>query len=95
LEFYELLKEIHHRVEANERSRITQNAMAKRLGISVRTYIEYLRGTNAPIGMQAMILLLSQLKDEEIVAIVRQWSKEHLTNTANEFKLEKGNKQLS
>ena len=74
MEFNELLKEVHHRVEAKERTRITQVAMAKRLGISARTYTEYLRGTNSPLSMKAMVVLLSQLNDDEIVTVVRGWS---------------------
>lgn len=82
--FNELLKEVHHRIEAKERARITQVAMAKRLGISVRTYIEYLRGTNSPLSMKAMIMLLSQLSDDEIVAVVREWSLHQEVNRAAE-----------
>lgn len=74
MKFNELLKEIHHRVEVKERARITQSAMAERLGISARTYIEYLRGTNSPLSMKVMVDLLSQLTDDEIVFVVREWS---------------------
>ena len=55
----ELLRELHHRIEAKERSRISQAAMANRLGISARTYLEYLRGTNSPVGMRVVLDLLS------------------------------------
>lgn len=74
MKFNELLREIHHRVEVKERTRITQGAMADRLRISARTYIEYLRGTNSPLSMRAMLDLLSQLTDDEIVIVVREWS---------------------
>jgi len=74
VKFNELLREIHHRVEVKERTRITQGAMADRLRISARTYIEYLRGTNSPLSMRAMLDLLSQLTDDEIVIVVREWS---------------------
>jgi putative transcriptional regulator len=80
MEFNDLLKEVHHRIEAKERTRITQVAMAKRLGISARTYTEYLRGTNSPLSMKAMIVFLSQLNDEEILKVVREWTLKPDTN---------------
>lgn len=68
-----LLKTIHLKIQAREGARITQSEMAKRVGISQRTYVEYLRGTNSPMAMKALLSLLTQLDDEEIVKIVREW----------------------
>jgi hypothetical protein len=47
--------------------------MSDRLGISVRTYLEYLRGTNAPLGMCVVLDLLSTLDDEDVARILRDW----------------------
>ncbi len=69
----ELLRELHHRIEAKERSRISQAAMANRLGISARTYLEYLRGTNSPVGMRVVLDLLSMLDDQSVVQLVQNW----------------------
>ena len=68
-----LLHRIHHMVEAEEGRRITQAAMAGRIGVSKRTYVEYLRGTNSPLAMRAIITLLAQLKDDELVTVIRNW----------------------
>lgn len=73
MEAKELLHEVHHRIEARERASISQAAMAQRIGISPRTYVEYLRGTNSPLAMKALLRLLTQLGDEEIVQVVRGW----------------------
>lgn len=73
LEVNELLRELHHRIEAKERARISQTLMAKRLGISARTYIEYLRGTNSPIGMRVMINLLCMLDDQSAIQVIKSW----------------------
>ena len=70
-----LLREVHHRIEAKERMRISQVEMAKRLGISSRTYLEYLRGTNSPTGMRAILDLLSMLDDQELAQIIKNWRK--------------------
>lgn len=66
-----LLREIHHRVEAIERKRITHEEMASRLGISKRTYVEYLRGTNRPKGLSVMFQLLQMLDHEDLLRIIR------------------------
>ena len=76
-----LLREIHHRIEAKERSRISQAAMAERLGISSRTYLEYLRGTNSPTGMRAVLDLLCMLDDQELNQIIQHWRKNAISNT--------------
>jgi putative transcriptional regulator len=76
-----LLREIHHRIEAKERSRISQSAMAERLGISSRTYLEYLRGTNSPIGMKAVLDLLCMLDDQELNQIIQHWRTNTISGT--------------
>ncbi len=68
-----MLRELHHRIEAKERARISQSAMAERLGVSTRTYLEYLRGTNAPTGMRVVLDLLFMLDDNELVQIIKHW----------------------
>lgn len=75
MELNELLREIHHRIEARERASISQAVMAERLGISTRTYVEYLRGTSLPVSMKSLLGLLVQLGDEEIVQVLRNWQK--------------------
>jgi len=68
------LRNLHHRIEAKERSRISQTTMAGRLGISPRTYLEYLRGTHAPMGMRVVLDLLSMLDDDEILQVIHDWA---------------------
>lgn len=67
----DFLRELHHRIEAKERSRISQAAMALRLGVSSRTYLEYLRGTNSPIGMRVLVDLLCMLDDQDVAQVVQ------------------------
>ena len=47
--------------------------LAGRVGVGYRTYMEYQRGTNAPLAMKAMLNLLALLEDQEIVRVVREW----------------------
>lgn len=73
MELKELISGAHHLIEAKEKRRITQVEMAQRVGVGHRTYLEYQRGTNAPLAMKALLNLLSLLDDDEIVKVVREW----------------------
>ena len=81
-----ILRELHHRIEAKERARISQAVMASRLGISARTYLEYLRGTNSPVGMRVVLDLLSMLDDQSVIQVIHHWRESQQTNeqTASE-----------
>jgi putative transcriptional regulator len=73
VELKELISGAHHLIEAKEKKRITQVDMAQRIGVGHRTYLEYQRGTNAPLAMKALLNLLSLLDDGEVVKVVREW----------------------
>lgn len=76
MELKELIRGAHSLVEAREKRRITQEEMAGRIGVGYRTYMEYQRGTNAPLAMKALLNLLAILDDPEIVRVVREWAEE-------------------
>lgn len=80
MELKELIRGAHSLIEAREKKRITQEEMAGRIEVGYRTYMEYQRGTNAPLAMKALLNLLTMLDDQEIVRVVREWkdSKEQL-----------------
>lgn len=67
----------HRLIEVNEGgARITTADLSKRMKISARTLTEYERGTNHPTSMRALLLLLAQLRDDQIVHMVRQFDAE-------------------
>lgn len=68
-----LLRRIHHVIEAGERRRVSRAEMASRLEISPRTYLEYLRGTHAPLAMRAVLDMLAMLNDGDLIAVVKEW----------------------
>jgi len=76
VELKELIRGAHSLIEAKEKKRITQQDMAGRVGVGYRTYMEYQRGTNAPLAMKAILNLLTLLDDQEIVRVVREWNDE-------------------
>ncbi|MGN8540680.1 helix-turn-helix transcriptional regulator [Helicobacter pylori] len=69
----QILKKIHALIESKEIQNISQQEMANRLGVSLRTYTEWLRGVNQPLAMRAILDMFSQLNDDDIVKIVRAW----------------------
>ena len=74
MELKELIRGAHSLIEAREKKRVTQEDMAGRVGVGYRTYMEWERGTNAPLAMKALLNLLSLLNDQEIVRVVREWN---------------------
>ena len=73
MELKELILGAHCLIEAKEKKRITQEDMATRIGVGYRTYLEYQRGTNAPLAMKALLNLLVLLDDQEIIKVIREW----------------------
>lgn len=80
MELKELIRGAHHLIEAKDKKRITQEDMAQRIGVGHRTYLEYQRGTNAPLAMRALLNLLNMLDDNEIVKVVREWEQNKEVN---------------
>ncbi|MCQ2707727.1 XRE family transcriptional regulator [Helicobacter pylori] len=69
----QILKKIHALIESKEIQNISQQEMANRLGVSLRTYTEWLRDVNQPLAMRAILDMFSQLNDDDIVKIIRAW----------------------
>ena len=64
---------VHNAVEAKHNGRkISQKAMAERLGISMRTYQDWRTGKAQPIAARALMQMLGELDDEEIVRVVKR-----------------------
>lgn len=74
LTFAKLIDQMHLAVEYKEMQRISRIDMAKRLGLSERAYVEYQRNTT-PLAALAILRLLAQLGDDQIVRFVREWEK--------------------
>ena len=79
----QILKKTHTLIESKEIQNISQQYMANRLGVSLRTYTEWLRDVNQPLAMKAILDMLSQLNDDDIVRIVRTWeARKSISNVA-------------
>lgn len=67
---------IHSSIEADQfGKRISHKEMAKRLGISMRTYQEWRLGNSSPIAVKAVFKMLSFLSEEDILHIIRKIKK--------------------
>ena len=73
MELKRFIQGVHSSIEAKEKLKITQEKMAGRIGVAHRTYLEYLRGTNAPLAMKALLNLLVLLDDQDVVRVIREW----------------------
>lgn len=69
----QIIYKIHKQIESKELQSIPQKEMAKRLGISLSTYTEWLRDANQPIAMRAILDMLTMLNDEDIIHTIRTW----------------------
>lgn len=76
LTMHDFIRQVHEWVERKEGGKpISRVTMAKRLGISRRAYMDYMLGANKLQPMVALIRLLAQLPNEEIVRAVRMWGR--------------------
>ena len=57
---------------ANKGSKLTHREISKELGISERTFCEWLRGTNQPMAMKAMLQLLSELNLDQVQNVLNE-----------------------
>ncbi|GMB93885.1 hypothetical protein NHP200010_16230 [Helicobacter bizzozeronii] len=73
MELNDLINKIHKLIEAREIKAISQAQMAKRIGVQHMTYVAYSRGKNKPLGMKALLNILNELDDEDIIKIIREW----------------------
>lgn len=73
MELSDLFNILHNAVEAQANGRkISQKEMAKRLGVSMRTYQDWRLGNAKPQAARAVMQMLGVLEDEEIVRAVRK-----------------------
>ncbi len=74
MELSTFINKTHRLIEAKEGGkRINQAKMSKRLGISKRTYESYWSGVNQPKSISAILSMLSQLEDEDVVKMINIW----------------------
>ncbi len=77
MEINDIFNLLHNAIEAqNFGKKISQKEMAKKLGISMRTYQDWRLGNSKPQSVMAVFKLLSELDDDEILRVVKRIKKE-------------------
>lgn len=71
----QLFLKAHKLIEAKEIRDINYHEMASRIGVSPRTYTEYIRGNIQPKYMSAIMNLLTELDNDDLLKIVDEWRK--------------------
>ena len=66
------IEQAHYLFQARH-GKSTQADVAEAIGIKPRTYVEYLRGTNEPLGMIALLNMLSKLPEKDVVDLINEW----------------------
>ena len=67
---------LHNAVESqNMGKKISQKEMAKKVGVSMRTYQDWKLGNSAPQAARVVMEMLGALDDEDIVRVVRKINK--------------------
>ena len=71
----DIINLLHNAIEAeNMGKKISQKKMAENFGISMRTYQEWRLGSSSPLAIPVVFNMLGELKDEDIVRLVRKIS---------------------
>ena len=69
----DIINLLHNAVESkNFGKKISQRAMAEKLGISMRTYQDWKLGNSEPQAVKAVFELLCELDDDDILHVVKR-----------------------
>ena len=71
----DFIKQCQRMVEVKDCKDYKYSCMSKILGVSERTYGEYIRGDISPLSAKALLNLLSRMDDEDIIKMIRKWEK--------------------
>ncbi len=67
-----------------QNQRLTHADMATLVGVSKRTFSEWMRdGGATPVAMEAILLMLSMLPNEDVLKIVDSWRHERSTHLSS------------
>ncbi len=76
METNDIFNLLHNAVESKFfGKKISQREMAKRLGISMRTYQDWKLGNSKPGAAIAIFKMLSELDDDEVLRVVKRIKK--------------------
>lgn len=69
----ESLKQIQLRAQVQRGRTLTHGELADMAGVTTRSLGDWMRGITSPAGMSAILELLSQLDEGDVMAVLRDW----------------------
>ncbi len=76
METADLFNILHNAVESQQNGRkISQKEMARKIGVSMRTYQDWKLGNAKPQAARAVMLMLGKLEDEDLIRVIRKINK--------------------
>ena len=76
MDLVDVFNMLHNAIESQHMGKkISQKEMAKKLGVSMRTYQDWKLGNSAPQAARVVMEMLGELEDEDIVRVVRKINK--------------------
>lgn len=76
MESKDLFNILHNAVEAQYfGKKISQKEMAKKLGVSMRTYQDWRLGNSKPQAVPAIFKMLGELDEEDMIRVIKKISK--------------------
>lgn len=85
-----VFRQIHLRVQVQSGCTLTHSELAHLAGVGSRSVGDWMRGASAPSGMRAILELLSQLQEGDVMAVLQEWRASSTSNSAGGTKMPAG-----
>lgn len=85
-----VFRQIHLRVQVQSGCTLTHSELAHLAGVGSRSVGDWIRGASAPSGMRAILELLSQLQEGDVMAVLHEWRASSTSNSAKGTKMPAG-----
>ena len=82
-----VFRQIHLRVQVYSGRTLTHSELAHLAGVGSRSVGDWMRGVSAPSGMRAILELLSQLQEGDVMAVLREWRASSTSTSARDTKM--------
>lgn len=75
------LKHLQRRAQVSFDRKLTHKELAEMAGVKKRSLDEWMRGATSPLGMGAILELLSRLPTDDAIAVLDYWKSDKSTKT--------------
>ncbi len=85
-----VFRQIHLRVQVQSGCTLTHSELAHLAGVGSRSVGDWMRGASAPSGMRAILELLSQMQEGDVMAVLQEWRASSISSSARGPKMPAG-----